>query len=638
MGKSIFQKIIEAHKISGECVAGSEVAISIDQTLTQDSLGAMAYLQFEAMQKPHVETELSVSYVDHLMLQLGEGNADIHRYLETVADRYGVIYSKPGNGICHQVHLERFSRSGKTLIGCDSHTVTCGAVGMAAFGAGGLDVALAMGGKPFYITYPKIVRVILEGSLNPWCTAKDTALEILRLITTKGNANTVLEYAGKGLSQLTVTQRATIANMGAEAGVTTSIFPSDEMTWLFFKAQGREKEWLPLEADEDAAYDSELFIDINKIEPNVACPHSPDKVKKVKEIEDLKVGQVLIGSCTNSSYQDLMCAATLLKGKKIKPDINLGIAAGSRQVLSMLAASGALKWFIDAGARILECGCGFCVGQGQAPELGAVSVRTNNRNYKGRSGTQNAKVYLVSPETAAATALTGVLTDPRTLGVDYPVIQLPERIILDDSMLLFPTGKKSIYRSPLIGDPPKNTPMPECLTGEVAIKVEDQINTDDIIPGGAAMTYRANVKKSCEFVFKYIDPDFPEKCKRICGDGRAPVIIAGFSYGQGSSREHAALCPMAMGVKYVIAKSIERIHQTNLVNAGILPLIFENPADYQYIDPADILEIDAIRNATLADRIKIVNVTKKRSFFVINGATFRQREIILKGGILNSIA
>lgn len=637
MGQNIFEKIIAAHKVDGELIAGKEVAIKIDQTLTQDSLGAMAYLQFEAMKKEKVATELSVSYVDHLMLQLGEGNGDVHRYLETVADRHGIVYSKPGNGICHQVHLERFSQPGKTLIGSDSHTVTCGAVSMAAFGVGGLDVALAMGGVPFYITYPRIIRVLLEGELAPWSTAKDIVLELLKNITTKGNIGNIIEYGGSALKHLTVPQRATITNMGAEAGITTSIFPSDEMTRAFFKAQGREKDWIPLASDPEAKYDKEIVINLAEIEPNVAVPHSPDLVKKVREVANLKVNQVLIGSCTNSSYQDMMRAAQILKGKKIHPDVDLGIAAGSRQVLSMLSETGALGWMIDAGARILESGCGFCVGQGQAPEMGAVSVRTNNRNYKGRTGTQDAQVYLVSPETAAAAALTGFLTDPRTIRMEYPDVRMPEQFKLDDSMFLFPTGTKKIYRSPLIGKPPTNTPMPETFEGQVAIKVGEMINTDDIIPGGSAMTFRANIQKSCEFVFQFIDGQFPTNCDSICKNGRSPIIVGGVSYGQGSSREHAALCPMLMGIRCLLAKSIERIHQANLVNFGILPLLFENETDYELIEKGDILTIDNIYNAALKDTILVVNKTKNQTYKTKNGATQRQRTIILAGGLLNSI-
>jgi aconitate hydratase len=637
MGKTIFEKIIDEHCLSGELVAGQEIAIKVDQTLTQDSLGAMTYLQFEAMQKDRVATKLSVSYTDHLMLQLGQGNADIHRYLETVGDHYGIIYSKAGNGICHQVHLERFSRPGKTLIGGDSHTVTCGAVGMAAFGAGGLDVALAMGGLPFHITYPRITHIILEGKLAPWSTAKDIVLEILKRITTKNNVGSILEYGGPALQTLTVPQRATIANMGAETGVTTSIFPSDDMTREFLKAQGREEDWIPLASDADAAYDSEIIIDLTNIEPLVAIPHSPDKVKKVTELSELKVNQVLIGSCTNSSYQDMMRVAYILKGKKINPKISLGIAPGSKQVLSMLAETGILTWMIDAGARILESGCGFCVGQGQAPELGAVSVRTNNRNYKGRSGTQDAQVYLVSPETAAATALTGHLTDPRTIGMDYPDVPMPVQFKTDDSMFLFPRFEKEIYRSPLIGDPPTNTPMPEFFCGEVAIKVGDMINTDDIIPGGSAMTYRANIKKSREFVFRFIDDKFPIRCNQIVNKGRIPLIVAGLSYGQGSSREHAALCPMAMGVRCVLAKSFERIHQANLVNFGILPLIFENASDYNRIDISDLIEIEDIHTSVLCDNIIVINRTKNEAYRAKNGTNIRQRKVILAGGMLNII-
>jgi len=637
MGQSIFEKIVRAHMVSGECVAGKEVAIKIDQTLTQDSLGAMAYLQFEAMHKDRVATELSVSYTDHLMLQLGQGNGDVHRYLETVADKHGIIYSKAGNGICHHVHLERFSQPGKTLIGSDSHTVTCGAMGMVALGVGGLDVALAMGGVPLYITYPKITKVTLNGKLKPWSTAKDIALEVLRLITTKGNVGTILEYGGNALPFLTVPERATIANMGAETGVTTSIFPSDEVTKKFLKAQGRENAWLPLTSDFDAPYDREIVINLEGIEPNVAKPHSPDIVCKVKEVKNLKVNQVLIGSCTNSSYQDMMRAANVFKGKKINPEVSFGVNAGSHQVLSMLAESGALGWFIDAGARVLESGCGFCVGQGQAPEMGAVSVRTNNRNYKGRSGTQDAKVYLVSPETAAATALTGYLTDPRNLGMDYPEINMPEKMKLDDSMLMFPTFTKEIYRSPLIGKPPVNTPMPEHFTGRVAIKVGDMINTDDIIPGGSAMTFRANIQKSTQFIFQFVDNKFPARCEEVVKEGKTPVIVGGVSYGQGSSREHAALCPMVMGVRCLLAKSIERIHQANLVNFGVLPLLFTQDSDYDDISLNDEVVIDDIHQAALQDMVEVKNLTTGKVYQAKNGATPRQREIILAGGLLNAI-
>ena len=637
MGKSIFEKIIADHLVKGEPKAGEEIAIKIDHTLTQDALGALAYLQFEATKTEKIATELSVSYVDHLMMQSGEGNADVHSYLESVADNYNILYSKPGNGVCHQIHMERFSRPGKTLVGCDSHTVTCGGVGMAAFGVGGLDVALTMAGYPYYFTYPKVVRVVLENSLPAWSAGKDVILEVLRRITSKGNVGTVLEYAGQGVTSLTVPQRGTIANMGTEAGVTTSVFPSDQVTKAYFAAQGREDQWTELLADPDARYDSEILIDLSKIEPSVAVPHSPDNVKPVSEVKNLKVDQVLIGSCTNSSYQDMMNVALMLRGKKVHPDISLGIAPGSRQVFMMMMESGALGWMVEAGARILELACGFCVGHGQAPRLGGISVRTGNRNYKGRSGTQDDNVYLVSPETAAATALTGVLTDPRTLGIEHPNVPMPDKMKVDDSMILHPTGKKEIYRSRLIGKPPINDPMPEKLVGQVAIKLGDMINTDDIIPAGHAQVYRANVQKSCEFVFQFIDPTFPATCAEIVGRQLSPIIVGGLSYGQGSSREHAAICPMAMGVRCLVARSIERIHQANLVNFGILPLTFEDDADYDSIEKGDRLVIKDARSATTQDYVIVLNESKNKSYKTKNTATVRQRECILAGGSLNMV-
>ncbi|GAB4112668.1 MAG: aconitate hydratase [Candidatus Caldatribacteriota bacterium] len=616
---------------------GQEIAIKIDQTLTQDSLGAIAYLQFEALKVPQVKTELSVSYVDHLMIQQGPANADIHNYLRTIADKYGIIFSKPGNGICHQVHLERFSKPGKTLLGGDSHTVTCGAAGMLAIGAGGLDVAVAMGGGEFYLQYPKVIKISLVGRLREWVSAKDIVLEVLRRITTKGNVGTVLEYSGPGLSYLTVPERGTIANMGAEAGVTTSIFPSDEMTLEFFKQQKREKDWIELSADENAIYDGEIEIDLSKLEPLVALPHSPDNVKRVSEVEDLKVSQVLIGSCTNSSYRDLMIVARILKGRKINPEVSLGIAPGSRQVLMMLAKNGALTDLVSAGARILESGCGFCVGHGQSPHNNGISVRTNNRNYKGRCGTQNSSVFLVSPETAAATAIAGKLISGLDLGTEYPRIKLPDLFTVDDSMIILPRGVDNIYRSPLIGEPPFNTEMPGKLTAKVAIVVKDRINTDDIIPAGPAMEYRANIEKSCEFVFWYIDKEFNNYCQEIKDEGYASVIIAGESYGQGSSREHAAMCPMVMGVRAVIAKSIERIHKANLINFGIIPLEFEQGNDYQEINKGDILCIDNVPEVIFNKKITVRNITKNKTFIVKNNLTKRQGEIILQGGLLNFI-
>jgi len=494
-----------------------------------------------------------------------------------------------------------------------------------------------MAGIPYYITYPKVIRVLLEGNLPPWSTGKDVILEVLRTITCKGNVGTVLEYSGSGLSNLSVPQRATIANMGAEAGVTTSIFPSDEVTRAFFAAQGREQDYVALSSDSDAIYDGEIVIDLTKIEPNVALPHSPDNVRPVCEVKELVVDQVLIGSCTNSSYQDMMNVAHILRGRKVAPNVSLGIAPGSRQVLMMLAESGALGWILESGARVLESACGFCVGHGQAPHLGAVTIRTSNRNYKGRSGTQDAQAYLVSSETAAATAITGILTDPRTLGINHPDVPMPTRMKIDDSMILRPTGKKDVYRSRLIGKPPLNTPMPTEFHGQVAIKVSDSINTDDIIPAGEAQTYRANVQKSCEYVFQFIDSKFLVTCKEITDTGDIPIIVAGVSYGQGSSREHAALCPMAMGVRCVIAKSFERIHKANLVNFGILPLVFVQPEDFDSINKGDRLSIPDIRTVAMEDCVTIVNETKKLSYLMKNDATVRERDIIVAGGLLNTI-
>jgi aconitate hydratase len=637
MGKNIFQKIISEHITKGEMLPGQEIAIRIDQTLTQDSLGAIAYLQFEALKVPRVKTGLSVSYVDHLMFQQGPANADVHNYLRTVADKYGIYFSKPGNGICHQVHLERFSKPGCTLIGGDSHTVTCGAAGMVAMGAGGLDVAVAMGGDEFYLKYPKVIKVNLTGRLRDWAAAKDIVLEVLRRLTTKGNVGTVLEYSGSALECLTVPERGTIANMGAEIGVTTSIFPSDEMTRRFFKQQRREQDWIPIYADKDAVYDGEIEINLSELEPLVALPHSPDRVKKVSEIENLEVSQVLIGSCTNSSFKDLMMVAKILRGRKVSSKVSLGVAPGSRQVFTMLAENGALTDIVSAGARILESGCGFCVGHGQSPHNNGISVRTNNRNYKGRCGTQNSSVFLVSPETAAATAIAGKLTYGAELGIEYPRIELPELFAIDDSMIIPPKGDGEIFRSPVIGNPPFNTGMPDKLKAKVAIVVKDRINTDDIIPAGPAMEFRANIEKSCEFVFRFIDKEFAGYCKEIGNEGYASIIIAGESYGQGSSREHAAMCPMVMGVRAVIAKGIERIHQANLINFGIMPLIFDDENDYEQICKGDILSIDNVSKAIFYERIMVKNLTNNKTFVVKNNLTKRQSEIILKGGLLNYV-
>ena len=636
MGQNIFEKIITAHLVSGKTLPGGEVGIRIDQTLTQDALGTMAYLQFEAMGVERVKTR-SVSYIDHNTLQDGFENADDHRYLQTVADKHGIKYSKAGNGICHQVHLERFSRPGLTLLGSDSHTPTCGAVGMAAMGVGGMDVAVAMAGGAYYFTYPKVTRVNLHGKLQAWCAAKDIILELLRILTTKGNVGTVIEYGGEGLATLTVPERATIANMGAELGVTTSIFPSDEKTKTFFRAQSREQDWQALLPDDDAVYDRTIDIELGALAPNIACPHSPDNVRTVKEVAGLKVDQVMVGSCTNSSYRDIMLVAAMLKGKRVHPHVSLGIAPGSKQVLFMIAQNGALGDIIAAGARILETACGFCVGCGQAPQTKGVSLRTNNRNFEGRSGTSDGQVYLVSPETAIAAALTGEVTDPRDLGMDFPEIALPEFYPVDDGMIVEPTGNQSVevYRGPNIGEPPKNTPMPSNLQAGVSIKVGDKITTDHIMPAGPYLKYRSNVPKYSNYVFYHIDPEFAAKCRKNREQGFASVIVAGLSYGQGSSREHAALCPMYLGVRVLLAKSVERIHSANLINFGILQLTFAEEADYDRIDSGDELAIDNIHEAVTQETVVVKNISKGYGFKTKCNLTPRQREIVLCGGLLN---
>jgi aconitate hydratase len=636
MGKNLFEKIIASHLVSGTMTPGSEVGIRIDQTLTQDALGTMAYLQFEAMGVSKVKTQ-SVSYVDHNTLQDGFENADDHRYLQTVADKHGILYSKAGNGICHQVHLERFSRPGITLIGSDSHTPTSAAVGMVALGVGGMDVAVAMAGGAFFFNYPKVIRVNLHGKLQPWVSAKDIILEMLRLLTTKGNVGTVVEYAGPGLAHLTVPERSTITNMGAELGVTTSIFPSDELTRTFFKAQGREDDWCELGPDKDAHYDRVIDIDLATLVPSVACPHSPDNVRTIRQIAGLKVDQVLIGSCTNSSYRDVMMVASMLKGKHIHPHVSLGIAPGSKQVLSMIAKNGALSDLVAAGARILESTCGFCVGCGQAPQTHAVSLRTNNRNFEGRSGTKDAQVYLVSPETAVAAALNGVVTDPRDLNIPYPKIVLPPVYDIDDSMIIKPSNDLAVdvYRGPNIGDPPKNTAMPTDLKAKVAIKVGDKITTDHIMPAGPFLKYRSNVPKYSNYVFYHMNPEFPAKCRNNREQGFASVIVAGLSYGQGSSREHAALCPRYLGVKVLLAKSAERIHSANLINFGILQLTFVDEADYDRIDVDDELAVDNMYEAVKQEIVIVRNVTKGLDMKTSCNLTSRQRDIVLSGGLLN---
>lgn len=639
MGKNIVTKILGSHLIEGKLEPGTEIAIRIDQTLTQDATGTMAYLQFEAMGVPRVKTELSVSYVDHNTLQDGYENADDHRYLQTVAAKHGIHYSKAGNGICHQVHLERFGRPGRTLLGSDSHTPTGGGVGMLAIGAGGLDVAVAMGGGPFYLTCPKVVKINLTGRLQPWVSAKDIILAILEILTTKGNVGMVIEYGGDGVGALSVPERATITNMGAELGVTTSIFPSDDITRAFLKAQRREDQWTALAADPDASYDRTIDIDLAGLVPRMAKPHSPDNIAAVKELAGTKVDQVMVGSCANSSYRDLMIVAGMLKGKRVHPDISFGVAPGSRQVLEMIASNGALADIIAAGARILESTCGFCIGAGQAPRTDAVSIRTNNRNFEGRSGTKSAKVFLASPESATAAALTGVITDPRDLGANYPVIKVPSEFWIDDSMVRPPSDRPdtvTISRGPNIGDPPKGEPLPDMIKGRVAIKVGDKVTTDHIMPAGSRLKYRSNIPKYAEFVFEGIDPQFSKKSLENKRAGVHNIVVAGTSYGQGSSREHAAICPMFLGVKAVIAKSFERIHAANLINFGILPLMFARDADYDIVDTGNELEIAGIAAAlTNVTDLSLIDKTAKKRIPLKYSLSGRQREILLAGGMLN---
>ncbi|MDU4959310.1 MAG: aconitate hydratase [Sporomusaceae bacterium] len=635
MGQSLTEKIIRAHLRSGDPVAGNEAGIEVDCVLTQDSAGTMAYLQFEAIGAPRIKSKLAVTYIDHQTLQDGFENADDHCYLQSAARKFGGFFSKAGNGICHQTHLERFSRPGWTMVGTDSHTPTGGAVGMLAIGVGGLDAAVAMGGGPFFLTYPRLIRISLVGRLRPWCTAKDVALEVLRLLGVKGNVGSVLEYGGEGVATLSVPERATIANMGTETGVTTSVFPSDEITRQFFAAQQREAQWLPLAADPDAVYDREITIDLGSVEPSVAAPHSPGNVHPVRQFAGLKVDQVLIGSCTNSSYRDLMIVASMLAGRQVKPEVSAGVIPGTRQVYQMLAANGALGTFLAAGFRVFEPTCGFCCGCGQAPKSGAVSIRTNNRNFKGRSGTADANVYLVSPETAAAAAITGCLTDPRELGMACPAVQLPEQFLVDDSMILAPDFAGGIVRGPNIGMPPHKEPLADSLDGIVALKVGDNITTDHILPAGSLLKYRSNIAKYSEYVFRDVDGGFPQRCRDYQKEGKSSVIVAGLSYGQGSSREHAAICPMFLGVRAVIAKGIERIHWSNLVNFGILPLFFTDDADYETISAGDQLAIDNLRQDVRNATINVRNVTRQTRFAVSCPLSERQQQILLAGGLLN---
>lgn len=638
--KTLTYKILEKHLVTGKLEPGNEIGIRIDQTLTQDATGTMAYLQFEAMGIPKVRTEISVSYVDHNTLQQGFENADDHRYLETVAAKYGIYFSRPGNGICHQVHLERFGKPGKTLLGSDSHTPTGGGIGMIAIGAGGLDVAAAMGGGEFYLIAPEVIKIELTGKLRKWVSAKDVILHVLSILSTKGNVNKVLEYAGEGVKTLSVPERATITNMGAETGVTTSIFPSDNITKAFLKAQGREKDYKAFEADEGARYSRVIKIDLSELEPLAALPHSPGNIDKVRNLAGKKVDQVAIGSCTNSSLRDLVIVGEILKNKKVHPSTSLVISPGSKQVFSMISANGTLTKMIGAGARIMESTCGFCIGNGQAPNTNAVSVRTNNRNFEGRSGTRSAGVYLVSPETAALCAIKGEFADPLKQGEKaFPRIKLPSKFEIDDSMILKPAKnpeKIEVSRGPNIGAPPESVPLADSFSGEVAIKVGDKITTDHIMPAGQRLKYRSNIKKYSEYVFEGVDQAFAGNASRLRDSGKAVFIVAGESYGQGSSREHAAICPMFLGVKAVLAKSFERIHAANLVNFGILPLVFENPADHDALEKGHILECGGLIKALETNSaVSLSDITSGNTIKMNYCLSDRQKAIIKAGGLLN---
>ena len=632
MGLSLAHKIIKNHLVEGELVAGSPIAIKIDQTLTQDATGTMAYLQFEALGIDRVRTELSVSYVDHNTLQSGFENADDHRFLQSIAAKYGILFSRPGNGICHQLHLERFGVPGKTLLGSDSHTPTGGGIGMLAIGAGGLDVALAMGGQPFHLTMPEVVNIRLVGKLQPFVSAKDIILEVLRRLTVKGGIRKIMEYSGEGLRSLTVPERATITNMGAELGATTSIFPSDEQTKVFLEAQQRGDKWIPLAADPDAEYDEELEIDLSTLEPLIAKPHMPDNVVKVKDLKGTKVQQVAMGSCTNSSYRDLMIVARMLKRRKVHPDVTVGLTPGSRQVVLSLIKNGQWEHIVSAGVRVLENVCGPCIGMGFSPPSESVTLRTFNRNFLGRSGTKSAKVFLCSPETAVAAALTGEITDPRDLGIEPFEINLPPQFPIDDSMILPPAedpSKVEIIRGPNIKPLPVKGVLPPKLSGTVLIKVEDNITTDHIMPAGAKiLPLRSNIPAISEHVFEVIDPSFAKRAKEAGGG----FIVGGANYGQGSSREHAALAPMYLGIKAVITKSFSRIHLANLINFGIVPLTFVNEKDYDHIEQKDELEIDVThlenKNLVLKDKTKGIEIP------VTHTLSSRDVEMIKAGGAL----
>lgn len=639
MGMTLAEKIIKEHLVSGNMNPGEEVSIKIDQTLTQDATGTMAYLEFEAMGIPRIKTELSVAYIDHNTLQSGFMNADDHRFIQTSAKKFGLYFSKPGNGICHQVHLERFGIPGKTLIGSDSHTPTAGGIGMLAMGAGGLDVAVAMGGGAYNIVMPKMYKVNLTGRLRDFVTAKDISLEILRILSVKGGVGAIIEWGGDGIKSLSVPERATITNMGAELGATTSIFPSDEITRNFLRAEGREDAYVELKSDDDAKYDKIIDINLSTLEPMIACPHSPDKVVKVSSLKGTEVDQVCLGSCTNSSLYDMLKAATLLKGKTIDPNVSMSVSPGSKQVLSMLADSGALTDILASGARLLECACGPCIGMGFSPKSSGVSLRTFNRNFEGRSGTPDAKVYLVSPETAVASALTGRITDPRELG-KMPKVELPEKFKIDDSAIIPPATMEEaksldIERGPNIKKLPSGKPVEDTMELSVALKVGDNITTDHIMPAGSKiLPYRSNIPHLSQYCFEVCDPEFPERAKEM-GES---IIIGGQNYGQGSSREHAALVPLYLGIRAVIAKSFARIHASNLINAGILPLKFACEEDYEKVDEGDKLKIDGIEEGLKTGKLKLTNERSGETVELIADLSERQASILRAGGLLNYMA
>jgi len=636
MGLSVTYKILKEHLVEGKLIPGEDIGIRIDQTLTQDATGTMAYLQFEAMNIPAVKTEISVSYVDHNTLQMGYENADDHKYLQTMNSNFGIHYSKAGNGICHQVHLERFGKPGATLLGSDSHTPTGGGIGMIAIGAGGIDVAVAMGGGPFYLTCPKVINVRLGGKLRPWVAAKDVILKVLEILTTKGNVGYVVEYTGSGVDTLSVPERATITNMGAELGVTTSVFPGDRITKEFLIAQGRGDSFREILPDPDAEYDRVIDIDLAKLVPMVACPHSPDNIKEIKDLKGLKIDQVAIGSCTNSSFRDLMTVAEILKGKKVHPDVSFIVAPGSKQVFEMIAENGALAQIISSGARIMESACGFCIGSGQAPVTKGISLRTNNRNFEGRSGTETGQIYLVSPETAALSALKGELVDPLDYSPSlYPEIKIPEKFIIDDSLVIPPsTVKCEIFRGPNIGEPPYTDPLLDEISGVIGLKVGDKITTDHIMPAGQRLKYRSNIPEYSKYVFENVDSDFSSRSLKNKKAGVFTAIAAGESYGQGSSREHAAICPMYLGVRVVMAKSFERIHSGNLVNFGIIPLLFLNGSDYDKIKQGESFKISGlVESVKKGGNLKVEIAGSVYEMQML--ATERQRKILLSGGLLN---